>query len=312
MDFSNALMHCSTIAYFMTPGREKTPKQQWEEACNTLNEQKTKLDALDDRKKGMANGLKLIEKVERLSIKVADLEKTKDDEPLSQTAKSYLKKYYAYLRYNKWSANLEKGNKYTNKGKLGEKDSIQLLSFLDDRFLCKNTERIANDFLTGEPDVIFSGVELYLYDAKTSWDIETFSENLGKDLNPLYWWQMQGYMALTGAKLGEVSYCLVNTPSVILEQEKYNLARRMDCVTTENPEYKEAEGELINNMTFDDIPPAERRLKFIVERDDEAIARIYNKIPQCREYLAEIQDLHMKGVFNAIFKKDEGELAQEM
>jgi len=195
---------------------------------------------------------------------------------------------------------LDKGNKYTNKGKLGEPDSIQLCSFLDDRIYSKNETRFDDEFLTGEPDVIHFTVEgPYIIDVKTSWDIETFMDVLGKDLSPLYWWQIQGYFALTGAKYGEVSYCLVDTPEVLLNQEKQWLFKRTDAATELNPEYMAAEKELVNNMTFSDMPPAERRIRFTVERDDEAIEKIYKRVVKCREYLAEIEQMHLTGTFAA-------------
>jgi hypothetical protein len=134
-------------------------------------------------------------------------------------------------------------------------------------------------------------------DVKTSWDFETFIENVGKPLNPAYWWQQQGYFDLTGAKEGEVSYCLVNTPDSLIEEEKMRLQRKMDAVTTESPEYKVAVQKLINNMTFDDMPVLERRLKFSVKRDDNAIQTIHDTVPKCRDYLFELQEMHLLGFF---------------
>lgn len=307
MDFSKALMHCSTIAYFMSEGKEKSPKQLWEDSCDKRAEWQAKWDAMDERRRGMANGVKTATRIRELTQKVDELAINKDQEPLSQTAKSYLKKYYAYLKYGKWSAALDKGNKYTNKGKLAELDSITLCSFLDDRPYMKNPERFDDDFLSGEPDVLDLRLDgWYVIDVKTSWDIETFMDVLGKDLTPLYWWQIQGYMALTGAKSGEISYCLIDTPEVILNQEKQWLFKRMDAATELNPEYMAAEAVLVNNMTFSkDIPHKDRRIRFTVERDDEAIAKIYAKIPKCREYLAEIQEMHATGTFAAKSGKEE-------
>jgi hypothetical protein len=302
MDFSNALMHCSIIGYFMCEGREKKPMQLYEEAIQARDNWQAKFDALTDKRKEMKGGQNILVKIANWEKKIAELELVKDDDPLPQTAKSYLKKYYAYLRYGKWSAALDKGNKYTNKGKLAEEDSITLLSRLDKIFLQKNEERLENEFLTGIPDILVRDNELrviYIYDAKTSWDIETFFDNLDKDLNPLYWWQIQGYMALTGCDISEVSYCLVNTPEVLLEGEKYGLLKRFDVVSEEDPTFKKAYKELLNNMTFDDMPIERRRLKFIVERDDEAIQRIYKRIEKCREYLTRLQELHEIGVFSS-------------
>jgi hypothetical protein len=298
MDFSNALMHCSIIGYFMCDGNTKTPKQTYDDTVKSRDLWQAKYNALTERLQGMKTGQNMISKIDALNEKLAEIEHTKDDEPLPQTAKSYLKKYYAYLKYGKWSASLDKGNKYVNKGKLAEEDSITLLSRLDKTFLKKNENRLVNDFLTGIPDIIVEETG-YIYDVKTSWDIETFFDNLDKDLNPLYWWQLQGYLALTGYKQGEVSYCLVNTPETLLEGEKYSLLRRFDVVSEEDITFKKAYGELLNNMIFDDIPIESRRLKFTVERDEEAIQRIYKRVKLCREYLQILQELHAKGVFAA-------------
>ncbi len=310
MDFSKSLMHCSTIAYFMSPGKEKTPRQLWEDACAKLAEWQTKWDKMDSRLRGMANGKKAAQRIVECQSIVDELAVNKDDEPLSATAKSYLKRYYAYLKYGKWSASLDKGNKYTNKGKLAEPESIVLCSFLDDRAYSKNLERFDDDFLTGEPDIVDQRPEgTYVIDVKTNWDIETFVDCLGKDLTPLYWWQIQGYMALTGAKSGEVSYCLVDTPETLLNQEKQWLMNRMDAATNLNPEYMEAERELVNNMTFSDIPAKDRRIRFTVERDDEAIAKIYQRVGECRKYIMEIQELHAIGQFAA--KSEKNQLIEE-
>lgn len=304
IDWSNSLMHCSIIAFLMMDGKEKTPRQLWEDACEKVNEWREKYNSLEPRLQSMKKGLNMLTKIKEWEAKASELEPFKDDEPLSQTAKSYLKKYYAYLKYGKWSAALDKGNKYTNKGKLAEKDSIALCSLLDNRSYSKNTHRLTNEYLTGEPDIIHiinDGTDLYIIDVKTSYDIETFMDCLGKDLTPLYWWQLMAYFALTGASSGEVSYCLVDTPETILLQEKYYLAQRMNAAidVSTDPEYLAAEKDLINNMTFGDMPEKDRRIKFLVERDDEAIVKMYKRIEKAREYLAEVEKLHTIGTFKA-------------
>jgi hypothetical protein len=138
-----------------------------------------------------------------------------------------------------------------------------------------------------------------IIDIKSSWDIETFMDNLGKPLYAGYWWQIQGYLAITGAKIGEVAYCLVNTPPSILNHEKYKLMERLDAATELDSAYIKKEKELISNMTFDDIPEEDRVIRFLVERDDEAIEKVYRKVEKCREYLAEIEELHNQRIFLA-------------
>jgi hypothetical protein len=299
-DFSNALVHCSGIYFVVCEGKIKTGKQKYDECAALLSLENSKYEQMGERKQGMANGLKKAAKIAGLEYLLDTLEANKHDDPLPEGAKSYLKKLYGQLKYGKRSASQDKGNKYTNKGKLGEKDSLALINLLDGIEVKKNEVRIENEWITGVTDAFLgetiSNAE-YVIDVKTSWDWGTFSENIGKPLNPLYWWQIQGYMELTGAKAGEVSYCLVNTPDIIIQQELYNLAKRMDIVTTESPEYKKAEKELINDLTFDDIPESERRLKFFVEKNEDAIQKIRETVPKCREYLMELQEMHLTGIF---------------
>jgi hypothetical protein len=300
-DFSNALIRCHALYYIVAPGKEKTPKQKYEYLQAVLAEEQAKYDAMSERNQGMTNGLKKAAKIAGLEYEIRALEPRKYEDPISVQAKSYLKRLYGELKYGKWSANRDKGNKYTDKGKLVEQEAIDLINFLDNEKYVKNEIRLENDFISGVPDC-FKGESIfnaeYLPDVKASWDWDTFSENIGKPLNPLYWWQDQGYMDLSGATEGEISYCLINTPGSIIEEEKYKLARRMDAITTESPEYKKAEAMLVNNLTFDNIPPIERRLKFQVKRDEAAIDLIHRAVPKCRDYLFEVQELHLTGYFS--------------
>jgi hypothetical protein len=300
-DFSDALVRCHAIYYIVAPGKEKTPKQKYEDWQALLVEEMAKYDEMGERKQGMANGLKKAAKIAGIEYEIKQLEPRKHIDPINQQAKSYLKRLYGELKYGKTSQGKGKDNKYVNKGNLVEKDSLALISFLDGEGYEKNEVRLKNEFLTGVPDS-YRGENVYnayyIPDVKSSWDWETFAEVIGNPLNPLYWWQMQGYFDLTGSEEGEVSFCLVNTPDSIIEEEKYRLARRMDAITTESPEYKLAEAMLINNMTFDNIPPIERRIKFEVKRDDAAIEKIHNTVPKCRDYLFELQEMHLTGHFS--------------
>lgn len=305
-DFSNALMRCSGLYYLLCRGKEKSPKLRYEELTANLEEEISKYEDLGERLQGMKRGLTKAAKIAGLEQEIAKLESKKHEDPLPRGARSYLKGMYGELKYGKQSAFKDKGNKYTNKGKLAEGASLRLISDLDGVDYQKNEIRINNEFISGIPDT-FLGKSIYeaeyVPDVKTSWSWDTFSENIGQALNPVYWWQEQGYFALTGAKEGEVSYCLVNLPEPQLNDELLRLEDRMRkqlnvIDVSIHPEYKLAQYNLINNMTFDNIPPAQRRLKFEVKRSDDAIQKIYDVVPKCRAYLEEIQELHMTGFFS--------------
>lgn len=217
----------------------------------------------------------------------------KDAGELSKTAKSYLKELYIQ---EKWGISKDIQNKFTDKGKMVEEDSLTMLALLDKKYYLKNEERLTNDYLTGEPD-IFDGDDVrnarYIIDAKSSWDAWTFIGKLGEPIDKDYWWQLQGYFALTNANEGEVSYCLISTPQQIIEDEKKRLFYKMNVATEENADYEAACDELENAMTFDHIPLHLRRIRFPVKRDDLAIQSIYDKVEKCRVYLQEIEKMHI-------------------
>lgn len=123
-------------------------------------------------------------------------------------------------------------------------------------------------------------------------------QNPEKDI---YYWQLQGYMALTGAKIGTIAYCLVNTPESIIEGEKYQLLRRMDVVTEDDPSYKRELKLLLANRYFDDIPMSERLLTFSIERNDSDIEKMYKRVEKCREFLYEFEEMHLK--FSKSYRK---------
>lgn len=306
-DFSKTNIHCSAIGVIMTGDRGKTPEQRWKEAVDKYTEAKNKYDSSDELWKETPPGKKAHGRVVKLRGISLELEVNKNNPPLSVTAKTHLKTVYGYEKYGKWAACKDKGNKYTNKGQLAEQDSIGLVCRVRNINLQKNEERINNEFLTGIPD-LFLGKSIYqadyIIDIKTSWDIETFLSNIGKPLDTAYWYQIQGYMAITGALVGEVAYCLVNTPQSILNNELYRLKERMDVVTDEAPEFLHEKERLINNMTFDDMPDNDKVIRFLVERDDAVIESIYKRVVKCREYLSEIEQLHKQGVFLAKESKE--------
>ncbi len=272
-DFSQTLMRCSAIGDIM-----RRPKGSiTDKGIETLEE-------LRHKPTHTATDLKNIAKLEAQYDKIYDL---------SDTAKRFLIRTYAIEKYNRTS---EVTTKQMSKGIICEDDSIGLFSQVENKEYAKNTKRIFNEFLAGTPD-LYDGDDIYkaeiVIDIKSSWDIITYLKNISQPLNSQYYWQLQGYMALTGSKVGVVAYCLVNTPDSIIEGEKYNLLKKMDVTTSDNKKYQNEVAKMIRNMTFDDIPPEERVLRFEVDRNDEDIEKIYKKVEKCREFLTEFEAEHL-------------------
>lgn len=204
---------------------------------------------------------------------------------LSETCKGHLADIMVRIKYDRQT---DIQTKYTIKGNLVEEDSITLYSRLTKRFYAKNEERISNEWIAGTPD-LYEGDSIdkatIVHDMKSSWDIFTFFRNHEGKLNTQYYYQLMGYMALTGAKKAHLAYCLINTPLAMLYDEKRRLFYRMGVATEENPEYLEACDELEKNLTYDDIPLAERCIIMKIDRDEEVIQRIYKRVEACRAYM---------------------------
>lgn len=275
INWSNVLFRCSCLGKIMTEtkGSVLTDKQSQE------------LDRLQS----------LPSPTEKQQQTLAELIAKRDAPPkLSDTAISYLKEVYVYHKYSKEPIGGAERSKYVLKGRAVEEESILMLSRIDEAEYVKNDKRFTNEYLTGEPDIIVSenGNPVKILDIKSSYDFATLLSNIGFSLNPNYYAQMQGYMALTGATEAEVDYCLVNMPQEIIEGEKRRIFYAINPATEEDPYYKKQIERVEWNMTFDEIPITERVLRFPVPRNDEYISRMYAKITECRKWLQEFDTMY--------------------
>lgn len=210
---------------------------------------------------------------------------------LSKTAKSHLIEIYIREKYGRRK---DVQTKQMRKGVEVEDDAIELLAQSLGRPLSKNTERFSNNFITGHPDVLdLTEAGLKVWDVKSSYDLFTFLGNIPDKLNSQYYWQLQSYMWLTGATESCIAYCLINTPFGIIEQEKKSLLYKMNVISDESPEYVLEAAKLELNMMFDDIDQKERLLLFPVQRNDEDIELIKEKVAKARVFLESIEETHL-------------------
>lgn len=243
---------------------------------------------------------------------------------LSATAKSYLLKCYIKEKFGR-----EKDikSKYIKKGLAVEEDNITLYSRVKKKFFKKNEICLDHNlFIIGTPD-LFEGESILNADAvtdmKSSWDIFTFYDNVIEmveaankaiekankkaakktaddensddgsfnGVNPDYYWQGMGYMALTGAKMFYLAYGLIDTPDALIDSEKsrilYELGGYLGITGNAKKEAAYAEGceELDRSLKFDDIPMDQRLLELSVVRNESQIEQIYRRVEKCREYL---------------------------
>lgn len=199
-------------------------------------------------------------------------------EGLSETCKTHLVDKFVSVKYGRETDIV---SKYTTKGLMVEEDSLTLYSRFKKRMFTKNEQTLNNGFICGTPDVIKENV----IDIKSSWDIFTFFRTKQKDINKLYYWQMQGYMALTGASTATLAYCLTDTPEQLINDEKRKLLWKMGVISEEDATYQEAASKLEATLTYSDIPLSERIIEIQIDRNNEDIQRIYDRVMLCRDYM---------------------------
>lgn len=206
-------------------------------------------------------------------------------EMISETCKTHLIDVFIGKKYGRKT---DISNRYTIKGTQVEEDSMTLFSRLEKRPYFKNEDWLKNEFITGTPDIITSlDVEdMEVIDLKSSWDIFTFMRSkYKKEMNKLYYWQLQAYMWLTGAKKSRLVYCLVNTPESLIEGEKRSLWYKMGQPELSSKHYVEGCNEIDRLMIYDDIAMIERVHSTVVLRDDEAIEKMRLRTILCNQWM---------------------------
>lgn len=197
-------------------------------------------------------------------IKLDKLRFEHENPKLPETCTSYLKGWYSELLYGDKE---ELYSKQINKGNACEYEAIGMVEGMEKMpFIAKNEESYENDFVTGTPDIVGS----IIYDTKCSWNSTTFLRSITDKLNPVYEWQMRGYMWLVDKEAAKVCYCLVNTP----EDVNFGTA-----------------------VLYDHIPESERYFTFSVDRDVSVETEIKDRVLLCRKWLIEY-DEKIKGLLN--------------
>ena len=179
-------------------------------------------------------------------------------ETLSQTTKTYLQEWVKEQIYGV-RKNIE--NKYIRKGLHCEDESIEGGARANDvDFAVKNSKHYNNDFFTGTPDLI---IDDKVVDIKTSWDCFTFPLFDSEMPNNHYYWQLQVYMDLLGLDKAELAYVLVNTPDMLQYDD-------------------------IDSTEYTNLDLKYRVKTFEIERNQEDIDKLYERVKECRAYIEEI------------------------
>ena len=193
---------------------------------------------------------------------------------LGKTAETYLKNWMLEQVFNRKK---EISSKYMEKGLIMEDESIDFISaFTGLTPLEKNQTFFEDDFMNGTPDII---TESLLIEVKNSWDCFTFPCFDNNCPNSDYYWQVQGYLHLTGKSAAKLIYVLSDTPLHLIEKECYWHCQRNGL---------DFEDELplwVAKMTYSDVLPDDKIRIFDIQRNDEDIQRIIERVKLCREFI---------------------------
>jgi len=237
----------------------------------------------------------------------------KDAGDLSESAKTHVLNTWIGWKYKRRQ---ESYSKYLEKGISVEENAITSFSLLYNVFLTKNEKPYQNEWFCGTPDLFElaeDGSIEVVVDTKSSWDIFTFQKARTGQLNDLYYWQLQTYMALTGAKFGKVAFCLENATADLITDEKRKLAYAMRCFgDDESDAYKARCCEIERLMIYDlksfqkhypffdfhsnlsewkyDISLSDRVHVFGLNRNDDDIALMRRKVEKAWEYIKTVLD----------------------
>ena len=198
------------------------------------------------------------------------------NEVLGQTAKTYCENWLKEQIYN---SRKEFSTKHTQKGLIVEDNSIDFIAEqLGYGFLIKNEEHFENDYLTGTPDVLVNDTVI---DVKNSWDCFSFPIFANEIPTKDYYYQLQGYMALTGKTKARLIYVLSDTPENLIEKEAYFWCKNNGYEDLDIDVYKRFE----KNMTYKDVEPSKKIKVFEIDRDETVINAIYDRVKECRTYI---------------------------
>lgn len=212
------------------------------------------------------------------TVKMGELVAKRDAKPkLSKTAESYLKKVHKEEIFNR---RYDIKSKYLDKGIQAEESGISLYSHYTNTLFLKNKERFENEYFTGEPD----NAQGKIRDIKNSWDFMSFPIHEMTPPDKNNYWQVLGYMDLTGLTEAEVIYCLVDTPETLIIDEKFRTARELGVMDLPD----ELAMEIEKNLKYSDIPEELRIKIFKYQRSEDDVKALYSMVELARVYLNEL------------------------
>lgn len=200
----------------------------------------------------------------------------RDNPELPQGAKTYAERW---LKEQIYDRRKEIGSKYLDKGTEMELQAIVMAcDHFGWGFIPKNDIFLENAYMTGTPDMILRD---RVADIKCPWDCFTFPLFADDLPNDGYWWQLQGYMDLTGLDKGQLVYCLMDAPETLIDSEARRLSYALGYTEVDAMLYEEVKSD----MSYSGLPDSLRVRSWEIEKDEAAIASIHQRVLMVREYV---------------------------
>jgi hypothetical protein len=256
-------IHCSAISKIMAGNIGLTDVQT------------ARFDELFARSTG--NGKPLTPNIEK---ELSELMRKKMNPELPQGAKTYLKSWLKRELFNRkqdWKAIV------IEKGLQVEQQGIDLVNAINGLDAVKNEQYFGNDFMQGTPDII---LEDCVRDIKSSWELFTFPMFDDSVPNEDYYWQLQGYMILTGKRKAHLDYVLIDTPMPLILQDLKKLYFQSGGAAEDW--YPEAYEFMYTNYRFGDIPDDKRIKTYSFDFEEGISEKIEQRVGMCREYLNQL------------------------
>lgn len=281
MDFSNIKISCSDLPQLMSNGKENKPLD--DKAKTKLEKIKHKMTwGIELTKTDLENYPKLIKREE------AELEPFL----ISNANETVLRKIYSREKYNKFPQSISSDNTPAMiNGTMSEHVSLALASEVLNKKIKVNKGLIFNDHLKGITDG-YTGRTIYkanhVYEIKTAANYETFLDFTVKtEEKTKFYWQIMGYLSITGAKKGTLIHSCVSYHPDIITQEIGRYLARIRGLNMPQEKVDAAIKRIRDNMTFDDIPQSERIFTLTIERNEDDIELIRKKVECFRFWLSD-------------------------
>lgn len=284
-DFSDFLVRCSNIGLLMSNSKGSKLSKKDENRISALEKKYVKCS--DEELQELES---LVIKREELSNNIA----------LSSSCIDYLLTIYQNRRYGARYQYLKEedfvSHSPMSNGTRTELDSLKMLSKVTGKKYYKYKSRISNDYLIGALDAIdnksFKKSNTVI-EIKGVTSIKDILRRIGKPIENKYYLQMQGYLAITGKQFAELTYCVMPIHEDIVQEQKRLFYKKYENeydLKTLNRVWKKKEVKLRLN----DIPINEKVLTYIVERDEELISKICDRVIECRKWLNQFNELHLQ------------------